>query len=102
MWLKHRQHPLAPNRSRGSQGCLDFRRMMAVIVDQQKPRTVIFNFEPAPRVLKLCQCLGDFIEAYAELGCERDYTQRVANVVFARNIEDGFAKFFFVAIDVEG
>src|SRR5438477_1198416 len=99
MRLKHRQHALASDRFCRFQGRFDFSRMMSVIIDQQKTRAVVFNFKAPPRVLEFRQRLGDFFKRNAKLSRERDDAERVTNVVLTRNIQNGFAEFFFAAIN---
>ena len=52
MGLKHGEHPLAASRSRSFQCSANFGRMMRVIVNKQKAFALIFNLEPASRVLE--------------------------------------------------
>src|ERR1700693_227170 len=101
MRLKHRKDPITSGRSRRFQRCFDFSRVMAVVVDQQKPRTVVFDFEAPPRVLKLGQRLCDFVERNAELGCQRNHAECVANVVLAWDVEDRLTQFFFATINAK-
>src|SRR4030095_13698835 len=65
--LKHCEHALAPDRSGRLERGADFRRVMSVIVHQKKSRAVVLDFEPAARVLKLCQRFRDFFKSDAEL-----------------------------------
>ena len=67
MRLKHREHALATNRSRRLERRADFRRMMPVIVHQQKTVAVGLDLEPPARVFELRQRLRDLFERNTEL-----------------------------------
>ena len=62
MRLKHGQDAFAADPARCRDRGANFRRMMGVIIHQQKPIALIFNFESPPGVLKFSQRLSDFIE----------------------------------------
>src|SRR5262249_16548425 len=64
--LKHGQYALATDRSRCLERGSNFRWMMAVVVHQKKPRTVVFDFEPAARVLEPRQRFRDFLKPNPE------------------------------------
>ena len=67
MRLKHGKYAFAADRSGRLERGADFRRVMPVIVHQKKTRTVVFDFEPAARVLELRQRLCDFFKSNTEL-----------------------------------
>src|SRR5205807_3011972 len=73
--------------------------MMPVVVDQQKTRTVVFNFESAPRMLKFRERLRDFFERNTQLGRKRDHAKCIVDVVLSRNVQDCVADFFLTAIN---
>ena len=50
--LKHRQHALASGGFRGLQCRRDFGRVMGVIIHEQKTLALVFDLEPAARVLE--------------------------------------------------
>src|SRR5436853_3635497 len=75
--------------------------MMTVIIDQQKSRAVVFDFKTPARVLELGQRSGDFFKRNAEFSCKPDDTEGIANIVFARNVQDCFAKVFLAAINTK-
>ena len=65
MRLKHGQDAFAAGRARCRDGGPNFRRMMGVVIDQQKTIALIFNFESPTGVLKLSQRFSNFIERNA-------------------------------------
>ena len=67
--------------------------MMRIIVDEQKPVARVFDFEPAARVLEFPKRGGDLFEWNRKLGSQRDYSKRVMDVVFSRNIESRLPEF---------
>ena len=86
MRLKHRQNPLPADRLGRLQRRANFGRMMSIIIDKQKTIAFVFDFETAARVLKFAKRAGNLFERNTELGRERDYTERVVDVVLTGNI----------------
>src|SRR5262245_23986464 len=102
MRLKHRHETSPPNRFRSAKSGANFRRMMAIIVDEQKPVACVFDLEAASRVLKFPKRCRDLVERNREFGSQRDYSEGVMHVVFAGNTESCFPKFFAAATDQKG
>src|SRR5689334_3030660 len=101
MRLKHRDHSFASDRSGRPEGRFYFGGMMTIVVDQQEARAVIFDLKAPASVLKLGQRFGNFLERNSELGREGNYPKGIANVVLARNVENGISYLFFSVIDTE-
>src|SRR4029077_6299793 len=66
-----------------------------------KTRTVVFDFEPAARVLELRQRLRDLFKRNTQLRRERDHSQRIVNVMLSGHIQDSFAEILSPVIDPE-
>src|SRR5262245_44351764 len=97
MRLKHRDETPPSDRFRCAKRGTNFRRMVRVIVDEQKPVARVFDFEPAARVLEFPKRCRDLVEWNRKLGRQRNYSKRVVDVVFSRNIEGRLPEFLAVA-----
>src|SRR5438094_9262120 len=97
MWLKHRNETSPADRFRCAKCGTNFRRMMRIIVDEQKPVACVFDLEPAARVLEFPKRCRDLLERNGKLGSQRDYSKRVMHVVFSGNIEGRLPEFLAAA-----
>src|SRR5206468_8050300 len=73
MGLKHGEHPFAANRPRSFQCSANFGRMVRVIVNEQKALALIFDLEPASRVLEFTKRSCNFFKRNSKLDRERDH-----------------------------
>src|SRR6266487_3896285 len=97
MWLKHRDETPPADRFRCAKCGTNFRRMMRIIVDEQKTVARVFDLEPAARVLEFPKRCRDLVEWNSKLGSQRDYSKRVMHVVFSRKIEGRLPEFLAAA-----
>ena len=97
MRLKHGEDAIAAGRFRRGQRRANLGRMMGVIVHQQEPIALVFDFEPPPRVLEAAQRSDDLLEWYAQLRGEGDHPEGIAHVMAARNVQDRFAELLAAA-----
>src|SRR6188472_4810389 len=97
MRLKHRNKPSPSDRFRGPKCGANFRRMMRVIVNEQKPFARVFDLESATRVLEFPKRCRDLVERNRKLGSQRDHSKRIMHVVFSRNIESRLPQFLAAA-----
>src|SRR5205814_4902292 len=75
--------------------------MMRIIVHQQKPIALVFDFETPPGVLEATQGCDDLFKRYSQLQGEGDYPERITHVVVARNVQAGFAQLLTSAMDTK-
>ena len=94
MRLEHRQDAVSARRFGGGESGANFRRMMRVIVHQQKSIARILDLESAPRVLEFAQRSGNFLEGNPELGGQRDHPESVLHIMLARHVQHGFTELF--------
>src|SRR6266487_2396418 len=97
MWLKHRDETSPADRFRCAKCGTNFRRIISIVVDEQKPVARVFDLEPAARVLEFLKRCRDLVERNRQLGSQRDYSKRVMHVVFSRNIEGRLPEFLAAA-----
>jgi hypothetical protein len=95
--LKHRDETSPADRFRCAKRGTNFRRMMRIIVDEQKPVARVFDLEPAARVLEFPKRCRDLVERNRKLGSQRDYSKRVMHVVFSGDIESCLPEFLAAA-----
>src|SRR5436305_9705467 len=100
--LKHRDET-PPTYRFGCAKCgTNFRGMVRVIVDEQKPVARVFDLEPAPRMLEFLKRCRDLVERNRKLRSQRDYSKRIMHVVFSGNIECRPPEFLAVLIHQKG
>src|SRR5687767_6767981 len=87
MRLKHAQHALAPGVASGRKRGTDFTRMMAVVIDDHIPFAAVLDLEPAASSTKDAKGFRNFGEWDTQFGCKSDHSERVADIVAARNVE---------------
>src|SRR6266853_5230091 len=75
--------------------------MMCVIVNKQKALALIFDLEPAPRVLELTKRSCDLFKRNSKLDSERDHAQGIVDIVRARHVQHRFAEFLFAKINTK-
>src|SRR5437016_12423186 len=92
MGLKHGEHPFAANRPRSFQCSANFGRMMRVIVNKQKTLALIFDLEPASRVLEFTKRSCNFFKRNSKLDRERDYTEGIVDIVRPRHVQHRLAE----------
>ena len=97
MRLKHRDETPSSDPFPCAKRGTNFGRMMRIIVNEQKPVARVFDFEPTTRVLEFPKRRRDLVERNRKLGSERDYSKRVMDVVFSRNIEGRLPEFLAAA-----
>src|ERR1043166_45253 len=101
MRLEHRENPIASGRFRRRERRVYLGGMMRVIVHEQKARALILDFKTAPGVLKTAERGDDLLKRDAQLHGERNDPQRVAHVVAAGNVQNGFAQLLAPAENTE-
>src|SRR6266478_6719146 len=97
MRLNQRDETSPSYRFRCAKCGTNFRRMMRIIVDEQKPVARVFDLESAARVLEFPKRCRDLVERNRKLGSQGDYSKRVMHVVFSGNIEGRLPKFLAAA-----
>ena len=75
----------AAERLRGENDSRNFRRMMAVVVNDQNPLRLAAHLEAALRAAELAEACGDPIERQPELESNGDGGERVQEVVATRH-----------------
>ena len=101
MRLKHGQDTFPAGPARSRDGGANLRRMMGVIINQQKAITLILNFESPPGVLKFSQRFSDFFKWNTQFRRKRDDTDRVLHVVTARHIQARLTELPALAINAK-
>src|SRR2546423_15698511 len=74
---------------------------MPIIVHQKKTLAFVLDLEAAARVLKFAERARDLIERNSQLGCQRDNSDGVVNVVPPGNIQERLTQLFAAAIDTK-
>src|SRR6266566_614354 len=101
MRLKHGEHPFASSRSRSFQRSANFGGVMRVIVNKQKMFALIFDLEPASRVLELPKRSCDLFKRNSKLDRERDHSEGIVDIVRPGHVQHRLAEFLPVKINAK-
>src|SRR5437879_4778653 len=101
MRLKHGEHPFASSRSRSFQCSANFGRVVCVIVNKQKALALVFDLEPASRVLEFTKRSYDFFKRNSKLERERDHPECIVDSVASGGVEGRFAQSFASKINAK-
>ncbi len=101
MRLKHGQNAITSGGFRGRERRANLGGMMRVIVHEQEAIALVLDFKTPPGVLEAAERSDDFLKRNSQLRGEGDHPERVAHIVAARNVQDGFAQFLAAAKNTE-
>ena len=74
---------------------------MRIIVHEQKPVALVFDFKTPSGVLEPAERSDNFREGYSQLRGEGDHPEGITHVVAARNVQDGLAELLTATKDTE-